>query len=89
MVLLSTPKAGGIAAVPPTAVPHLVVAGGILGVLLMFRTWTLHILDIVLAYCRGLPAMREKNVYLKGATICFYQNHFTYCTYICSNRGLV
>jgi hypothetical protein len=79
MVLLSTPKSGGLAAAPPTAVPHLVAAGGILGVLFMFRTWTLHILDMILAWSRGLPALREKNVYLKGAMICSYQNHFTYC----------
>jgi hypothetical protein len=67
MVLLSTPKSGGLAGAPPTAVPHLVAAGGILGVLFMFRTWTLHILDVLLAWARGLPALREKNVYLKGA----------------------
>ena len=78
-MLLSTPKSGGLAAAPPTAVPHLVAAGGILGVLFMFRTWTLHILDMILAYCRGLPALREKNVYLKGATVCSCQHHLTYC----------
>ena len=88
MVLLSTPQSGGMAAAPPTAVPHLVAAGGILGVIFMFRTWTLHILDTLLAWCRGLPAMREKNVYLKGAILHVYQFHFTFCTDVCSNRGL-
>lgn len=38
-----------------------------MALLFAFRTWVLHLLDVALAWCRGLPALREKNAYLKGA----------------------
>ena len=94
MVLLSTPKSGGMAVAPSATVSNLVTASGILGLLFVFRTWMFHILDVALAWCRGLPAMREKNVYLQGAPrasqgcflvhrppLCLYQSakHTKFC----------
>lgn len=63
-------------ATPPAAVSHLVTASGVLGFLYVFRTWTLHILDVALAWARGLPALREKNVYLKGLYAPTSEEHF-------------
>ena len=66
MVLLSGPKAG-IDSIPSGAVRTAATASGVVALLWWFRTWLLHVLDVALAWARGLPAERQKNAYLQGA----------------------
>ncbi len=66
MVLLSGPK-GGIAGLSSEAVRTVTTAGGLIALFWWCRVWVMHVLDVVVAWARGLPAVREKNVYLKGA----------------------
>lgn len=77
MVLLSTPKTGALGALPPAAVSNIATAGGFVALLFWFRTWILHVLDVALAWCRGMPRLRAKNAYLQGAGL--LQQPFSAC----------
>ena len=66
MMLLNTGPKTGLA---PDLVRQVTTVSGIVALLWWLRASLFHLLDVALSYARGLPTLRDKNTYLKGAPL--------------------